>query len=269
MMVDYYIGTMGFSYRDWSGPFYPEGLSAREFLAYYARIFNAVEIDSTFYGTPQRGTVVRWQESTPPGFKICVKVPKAITHDAKLVDTKGALNAFIESIINLEDKLGVIIFQFPPSFDNANFENVNSCFGDLSKELNFAVEFRHRSWYNHKTARMLIDHNICWVATEFERVPKEVELTSDLILIRFIGKHGQFRFHDREQTDVTQKLEWWWKWMQSKLDRVAAVYGFFNDDFSGHAPATAIKLKQIIGLPVVKSDLPKQIDMFNNLGESL
>lgn len=261
-MVDYYIGTMGFSYRDWSGPFYPEGLSTREYLQYYARIFNAVEIDSTFYGTPQRATVIRWRESTPQGFKICVKVPKAITHDSKLVDSNAAINAFLDSVIKLEDKLGAIIFQFPPSFDNTNFDHVNSYLGELPGDINFAVEFRHSSWYNQETAKMLTEHNICWVATEFERVPKEVELTSDLVFIRFIGKHGQFRSHDREQIDASQKLEWWWQWFQTKLDRVATVYGFFNDDFSGHAPTSANKLKQIIGLPVVENDLPKQISLF-------
>lgn len=261
-MVDFYIGTMGFSYQDWSGPFYPKGLSVSEYLPYYTRIFNAVEIDSTFYGTPQQATVIRWRESTPQGFKICVKVPKAITHDSRLVDSKILMNAFIDSIINLEDKLGVIIFQFPPSFDNSNFEKVSTYFGELSRDIHFAVEFRHRSWYNPKTVRMLTERKICWVATEFEKVPKEVELTSDLILIRFIGKHGQFREHDREQIDVSQQLEWWWQWLQSKQEQVSAVYGFFNDDFSGHAPASANRLKRIIGLPVVKRDLPKQLNLF-------
>ena len=81
-------------------------------------------------------------------------------------------------------------------------------------------------------------------------------------LIRFIGKHGRFKLHDKEQIDMTPQLEWWWQWVQSKIDRVATVYGFFNDDFSGHAPAAANKLKQIIGLPVVKNDLPKQMKLF-------
>ena len=261
-MVDFYIGTMGFSYRDWSGPFYPEGLSAREYLPYYARIFNAVEIDSTFYGTPRRDTVIRWRDTTPEGFKICVKVPRVITHESELVDCAGEMNTFIAIVSELEDKLGVIIFQFPPSFDSTHFERVNSFLREIPGGIDFAVEFRHRSWYTYQTAKMLRELNICWVATEFERVPKEVDLTSELIFIRFIGKHGQFKLHDREQIDMTPQLEWWWQWIQSKIDSVATVYGFFNDDFSGHAPAAANNLKQIIGLPVVKSDLPKQMKLF-------
>ena len=261
-MVDYFIGTMGFSYREWAGSFYPKGLPARDYLQYYGRIFNAVEIDSTFYGTPRREAVIRWRDTTPDEFKICVKVPRVITHDSGLVDCHGEMSEFIDSIRQLGDKLGVIVFQFPPSFDNTNFMTVDEFMDRLPVDFNYAVEFRHRSWYQEQTSKMLKGHNICWVATEFEGVPKEIDLTSELIFIRFIGKHGQFQSHDREQIDVTPQLEWWWRWIQSKIDSVAEVYAFFNDDFSGHAPAAANKIKQIIGLPVVKQNLPKQMRFF-------
>lgn len=258
-MVDYYIGTMGFSYRDWEGPFYPSGISARDYLPYYARSFNAVEIDSTFYGTPRRETVIRWRESTPDGFKICVKVPRVITHDAALVDCHVEIQEFIESIRLLDDKLGVIVFQFPPSYDNSNNDTFDKFMEQLPGEFSFGAEFRHPSWYHEQTSILLGKHSISWVATEFEGVPKEVQLTSEAIFIRFIGKHGQFRRHDREQIDVSSKLNWWREWIQSKIEQVASVYGFFNDDFSGHAPAAANRFKEILGLPVTKQNLPKQM----------
>ena len=75
-MVDYYIGTMGFSYKDWAGAFYPPGVAARDYLPHYSRIFNTVEIDSTFYGTPKPGSVIRWRDQSPDGFNICLKVPQ-------------------------------------------------------------------------------------------------------------------------------------------------------------------------------------------------
>lgn len=261
-MVDYYIGTMGFSYRDWAGPFYPEGLSPRDYLSYYGRIFNAVEIDSTFYGIPHRGSVIRWRDMTPENFKICVKVPRTITHEARLANTNTEMRTFLESIKALDDKLGAILFQFPPSFDSEHFEVVAEHFKQLPKNYRYAVEFRHRSWYNSETSDMLRANEVCWVATEFESVPKEVDLTTDLVFIRFIGKHGRFHQHDREQIDTTKQLEWWWQWIRSKADEVADVYGFINDDFSGHAPATANRLKKIIGLPVVEQNLPKQMRLF-------
>jgi len=258
-MVDYYIGTMGFSYQEWSGAFYPKGLAGRDFLSYYSHIFNAVEIDSTFYGTPRRESVMRWKEAVPDGFRICVKVPRSITHDAKLVDIYKEMVAFIDAVKLLDEKLGVILLQFPPSFSNSNIHQVKRFIEDLPNGFNFAVEFRHRSWYVPKIGEMLARHNICWAATEFDGVPKEVELTSDILFIRFVGQHGRFRLHDREQIEVSPQLEWWWGWIQSQVDRVQSVYCYFNDDFSGHAPAAANKLKSIIGLPIVKPNLPKQM----------
>ena len=258
-MVDYYIGTMGFSYQDWSGAFYPNGLTGRDFRSYYSRIFNAVEIDSTFYGTPRRESVVRWKEVTPDGFRICIKVPRSITHDAELIDVYNEMIAFIDAVRLLDEKLGVILIQFPPSFSSSKINQVEGFIEDLPNEFNFAIEFRHRSWYVPKTGEMLARHNICWAATEFEGVPKEVELTSDILFIRFVGQHGRFRYHDREQIDVSHQLEWWWTWIQSQVDQVHSIYCYFNDDYSGHAPAAANKLKSIIGLPIVKPDLPKQM----------
>jgi uncharacterized protein YecE (DUF72 family) len=258
-VVDYYIGTMGFSYRDWEGVFYPPGISASDYLTYYGRIFNAVEIDSTFYGTPRRGTVIRWRESTPVGFKICVKVPRVITHESGLADRHVEMQEFLESIRYLDDKLGVIIFQFPPSYDSTNLETFDEFMRHLPREFEFGAEFRHLSWYQEQTSDLLAKHGICWVATEFEGVPKEVQLTSDLIFMRFIGKHGQFRRHDQEQLDVSSKLNWWRAWIQSRIEQVAAVYGFFNDDFSGYAPAAANHLKEMLGLPVKKPNIPKQM----------
>jgi uncharacterized protein YecE (DUF72 family) len=258
-MVDYYIGTMGFSYQAWSGAFYPKGLTGRDYLSYYSRIFNAVEIDSTFYGAPRRESVMRWKEAVPDGFRICVKVPRSITHDAELIDVHKEMEAFINTVGLLDEKLGVILLQFPPSFSKAKIHQVEEFIEELPKDLNLAVEFRHRSWYVPETGYMLARHKICWAATEFEGVPKEVELTSDILFIRFVGQHGRFRLHDHEQIEVNPQLEWWWGWIQSKIDRVQSIYCYFNDDFSGHAPAAANKFKSIIGLPVVKPNLPKQM----------
>lgn len=261
-MVDFYIGTMGFSYKDWAGSFYPQRLSPREYLSYYSRIFDAVEIDSTFYGTPKSVSVDRWRENSPDGFKICVKVPRTITHDAGLVDVNDEMIAFIRTIEKLGDKLSVILLQFPASFTSSSKKVLDDFLEQLPADYNFAIEFRNPSWYSPQSAELLSKYGVCWVATEFQGVPKEVALTTDMIFIRFVGEHGRFRSHDREQIDVTPQLESWWEWIRSKSDTVHEVYAFFNDDFSGHAPASANRLKKLIGLPVVNTDLPKQMKLF-------
>jgi uncharacterized protein YecE (DUF72 family) len=112
---EWYIGTMGFSYADWSGVFYPDDLPAHRRLGYYSRIFNAVEIDSTFYGTPRPETVRGWAASTPAEFRFSVKVPRQLTHEAGLVGVMDELLRFIHTRSSWR-KSWAILFQFPPSF---------------------------------------------------------------------------------------------------------------------------------------------------------
>jgi uncharacterized protein YecE (DUF72 family) len=93
-------------------------------------------------------------------------------------------------------------------------------------------------------------------------MPKEVGLTTDILFIRLVGQHGRFSIHNRVQTDVSPQLDWWWQWIRSQAEMVQSVYAFFNDDFSGYAPASANKLKSIIGLPTIEPDLPRQMRLF-------
>jgi len=258
-MVDYYIGTMGFSYRDWGGVFYPSGASPKDYLSLYSRVFNAVEIDSTFYGIPRSSSVARWSDQSPEGFKFCLKLPRSITHEAALVDVRDELARFVESASLLGDKLGVILIQFPPSFDESNWEVFKKFLKNLSGLRTFAVEFRHPSWYSPKTAQLLADHGICWAASEYPGVPREVDLTTGMIFIRLVGVHGRFRAHNREQIDITAQLSRWWQWIRLNVETVHTVYVFFNDDYSGYAPGSANKLKRLIGLPVVDPQVPKQL----------
>ncbi len=121
MMTDWYLGTMGFSYSDWAGPFYPETLAQRNFLKHYSRFFNAVEIDSTFYGTPRMATVQRWMANTPDDFRFCPKTPRMITHDKGLRGAHLDMADFILVMRELGEKLGVILIQLPPSYDAESF----------------------------------------------------------------------------------------------------------------------------------------------------
>jgi uncharacterized protein YecE (DUF72 family) len=189
-------------------------------------------------------------------------VPRAITHDAGLVNVNNEMNNFLQAVQVLGEKLGVILLQFPPSFKSSNANLVIDFLADLPDNLRYAVEFRHPSWYIPQTGEMLADHDVCWAATEFREVPKEVDFTSDILFIRLVGQHGRFPAHNREQIDTTQQLDDWWQWIRSQADAVHSVYVFLNDDFSGFAPATANRLKNIIGLPVIKSDQPKQMRLF-------
>jgi len=265
-MVNWYLGTMGFSYKDWVGPFYPADIGARDFLKYYGETFNSVEIDSTFYGTPPVGNVNRWIAVTPEGFKICCKMPKQITHDMELSGARHLLAEFVKVMRLLGDRLGVILIQFPPSFSFEKFPLLKAFLPELPADMRFAVEVRHLSWHAPsqvgQTEDLLREHRVSWAATEYEQLPKRIYRTTDFLYIRFIGKHLQFIRHDSEQSDVTPQLRWWWENIQPHVEHISDLYGYFNNDYAGFAAGTCNRFKSMFGFEVKPLIYPKQERLF-------
>ncbi|MGB3714038.1 MAG: DUF72 domain-containing protein [Candidatus Promineifilaceae bacterium] len=261
-MVDWHLGTMGFGFKEWSGVFYPEGISSRDYLIHYSKVFDAVELDSTFYGTPRPEYVERWAAVTPESFKFCVKAPKEITHDLRLVGAVEKMNSFIETMAILGDKLGVILIQMPPDFTFSQIHNLAVFLRHLPTGFRFAVEFRHRSWQTTATSQLLQNHNICWASADYIHMMKRINVTSDLLYIRWIGRHGQFDSHDAELVDPSPDLEKWLQEIQAHVNEVYSVYGFFNNDYSGHSPTTCNRFKQLLGLPIKHSQPPRQGRLF-------
>lgn len=261
-MVDWHLGTVGFSYKDWDGVFYPAKMPARSYLAHYSKIFNTVELDSTFYGTPSPERVKQWAATVPDGFKFCVKTPRQITHEARLLDSEGAMTHFLETMRHLDDKLGAILIQLPPTFLAVEFDTVARFLDTLPAGLRYALEFRHPSWFIPETALMLGQHGVCWTSTEYIDLPKQVARTTDFLYIRWLGRHGQFKQKDREQIDVLPQLEWWWEYVQPHLSHVNTIYGFFNNDYAGHSPATCNRFKALVGQPIERPQLPQQGRLF-------
>lgn len=261
-MPHWYIGTMGFGYKPWQGTFYPAKLPKAQQLPYYTTQFNALEMDSTFYGTPRAETVERWREVAPDGFKFCPKAPREITHDLRLAEaSEGALRNFLETMRLLDDRLGPIVFQFPPDFPVAERENLAAFLGRLPREFRYAVELRHRTWWEEETADLFRAHDVCWVAADYLYLPKEVWPTTDFLYIRFLGRHGQFATKTHEVVDKTDALKDWQAKVEPHGPGVPEIYGFFNDEFAGHAPTTAKKLMGLLGLDV-DSGPPQQGRLF-------
>ena len=238
---------MGFAYKQWLGPFYPAGMSARQFLRHYSGRFDAVEIDSTFYGAPRPVQVQRWAQSTPAKFRFCLKTPRAITHDAPLAHGIGAMGQFLEVARLLENKLGVILLQFSPTFTITEIEMLADFLRQLPATSRYAIEFRHTSWLRLETAAMLRQQRICWVAADYIHLPPAIQRTTDFLYLRFIGKHGQYVTKDREMVDKTTVLRTWQERITPHLAEVGDIYGFFNNDFSGYSPATCNCFKRIVG----------------------
>jgi uncharacterized protein YecE (DUF72 family) len=261
-MTEYFLGTMGFSYRDWKGVFYPSGVPAREYLAYYGRIFNSVEMDTTFYAVPRPAVVKGWANAVPENFCFTAKTPQSITHEMGLVNTSQYMVEFIDTMRLLGDKLGVILIQLPPNYTIDNLSILAAFIKNLPVDIRFAVEFRHRSWYTDEISELLTAYRIGWVATEYGDLPHQITPTVDFVYIRFLGKHAAFRCYDHEQVDREPRLAWWSEYIQHSLDRAQIVYGFFNNDYSGFAPATCNHLKILLGLPTMDYIQPVQGRLF-------
>jgi uncharacterized protein YecE (DUF72 family) len=237
-------------------------MSPRSYLAHYSQIFNAVELDSTFYGPPPVERVRQWAQTAPAGFKFCPKTPREITHDLRLIGAQPAMMTFLEAIGWLGDKLGAILIQLPPSFTAVEFDTIAAFLTSLPSDLRYAVEFRHPSWYVSETAELLKAQGMAWVSLDYLDLPKQIGLTTDFLYIRWLGEHGRFEQKNQEQIDATPELTWWWNYIQPHLGHVQTIYGFFNNDYAGFSPGSCNRFKSIAGLPITHPQLPQQDRLF-------
>ena len=271
-MPDWRLGTMGFSYADWAGVFYPRGTKPGDYLAYYAKHFDAVELDTTFHAVPPVERVRTWAEVTPPGFRFCPKAPKTITHDPDVTLDRavGAMHEFLEVMAALGEKLGPVLIQFPPSFAAREEPSLRRFLRALPDQLRYAIEFRHASWFVEPTVDLLRSLNVCWAAAEYAHEPRQLHVTSDFLYVRWIGQHQQFPSMDRERVDVTDQLGTWMGQINRAVagsPQVATVWGFFNNDYAGHAVSTCRRFKRLVGLPVEDDAESRQGKLFGDVDE--
>jgi uncharacterized protein YecE (DUF72 family) len=223
-MEQWYLGTIGFSYKDWLGGFYPVGTSSRRYLHYYSTVFNSVELDTTFHSIPRQSIVQSWANSTPADFKFCLKIPRLITHELGLQGSQGPMLEFIDSIRPLNEKCGPILIQLPPKFTQDNLSHLDAFLESIPRSHQYAIEFRHPSWFNEKTTRLLTLHQVCWVTNDFLNLPKQINLTSDFLYVRWIGINGEYQHHSYERVDKTIQLKWWLEAIRPFQKHVTEVY---------------------------------------------
>jgi len=249
-----YLGTQGWSYKDWVGSFYPQGTQPRDYLHYYASVFPAVELDSTFYGTPRPEMVHAWDAATPDTFQFTAKVPRAITHDRRLVGAEDEMREFLATIQRLGSKLGAILIQLPPDFTADERPALEDFLASLPADYRFAAEFRHRSWLNEESFDLLRRHKVAWTIIDLWYMPRHVEITADFTYIRWLGRRRDIERMDAVQIDRRPQLDAWADKLDEIAKRVQRVYGFANNHYSGHSPADVRYLRERLGLP---APLPK------------
>ena len=252
------LGTQSWTYfPDWLGPFYPPDMPHADALGFYATVFDTVEVNATFHAIPRERTVDGWRERTPDGFVFALKMPQAVTHEARLEleACRPVVEAFLAAAERLDGKLGPVLVQLPPSFDRTAASRVTlAAFLDflLPRCERVALELRHPSWVDAAVERALADRNVAWVLADGGRNSRAAMFTADFAYVRW-GRSGvEFPDFGEIRLDRSDDLDWWAGMLAAVPPRVGTVYGYMCDEFAGHAPGSVRMLQARLGLGVVE-----------------
>ncbi len=223
-----FVGTSGYSYKEWKGTFYPEDLSAAKMLSFYANHFSTVEINNTFYRMPDPKTVGKWASEVPDGFTFVLKAPQRITHQKKLIDCADDVHALFEAAESLGPKLGPVLFQLPP-FLKKDAARLCSFIGILPKEQRVAFEFRHESWVDDEIVATLRERDAAMCLSDTD------EVTDPASVVVPSATWGYLRLR-RTEYQGTQLEDW-----RTRIESQpwSAAYVFFKHEDEGKGPAFA------------------------------
>ena len=243
-----HIGCSGWSYQDWVGPFYPRDAKPGDYLRLYSTIFDAVEIDSTYYRTPSPLMVANWRKNTTDHFIFTAKFPKKITHELKLRDSQAQLERYYKSISELREKLGALVIQLPPSFNyKKDREALSTFLGQIDQKYKHAIELRNKSWWKPETYKLLSDSNVALAWSENQYAPTPTERTSDIAYLRMVGDRTITNF-STPQKDQTQTMKKWYTALEEKSSLFKQGYIFFNNHFAGFGPGSVNEFRRLAGL---------------------
>jgi uncharacterized protein YecE (DUF72 family) len=230
------VGTSGWHYGSWRGPFYPDEVRVRDQLAYYASRFATTEINASFYRLPTEKAVKDWRTTVPDGFVFAWKASRYITHFRRLKDCEDSLKLVFGRMDGLGDKIGPVLFQLPPQF-HCDRDRLADFLELLPKARRCVFEFRHASWYRREIFDLLAEHNAAFCISDHAAAPAPFEATADFVYLRGHGPSG--RYHG---TYSDEHLNAWAKhirtWRKNKCD----VFVYFDNDQKSAAPKDAERL---------------------------
>jgi uncharacterized protein YecE (DUF72 family) len=240
-MPELRIGTSGFEYDDWKGRLYPHGLARTEWLPSYAARFSSVELNTTFYGLPDRGTVQRWRDSVPDGFRFALKLSRYGTHMKRLKDPHDWLERFERALSPLGLATGPILVQLPPRW-HRDPERLAAFLDAVPCAWRIAVEVRDPDWLHRDVYAVLRQYAAALCIHDLlEHHPRP--LTADWVYLRF---HGPDRRAPYVGSYSSQALSGAARRLRRHLQAGRDVYAYFNNDDSGHAVANALALKRYL-----------------------
>jgi uncharacterized protein YecE (DUF72 family) len=237
------VGTSSWSHDSWKGTVYPQGAKPGEYLSHYAKRFDTVEIDATWYRIPSESLIRKWDRDTPEGFVFSAKVPSVITHEKRLVGCEGELKEFLRVMDLLGPKRGPLVFQFPYDFKPDQFDLLSRFVGGLPSGFQFALEVRHKGWLTDKFYDLLRGRGIALVLLDLSWMPKLDLLTTDWTYVRFIGDRkkieAQTTTWEKIIVDRAKEMAEWVPRIQKYLDDGVITWAYFNNHYAGHAPGSA------------------------------
>lgn len=233
-----WVGTSGYNYPEWRGSFYPDKLATTKMLPFYAERLATVEINYTFYRSPNPSILAGWSRQTPPHFKFTLKAPKRITHDARLRDCAESLRYFLDTAATLGPKLGILLFQLPP-FLRKDVAVLDAFLEGFPAGTRAAFEFRHASWLSDEVFERLKARNLALCVADSEKMTTPVEITAD---------YGYFRLRDEGYSpdDIAQ----WARTIQEKTSHCHDVFAYFKHEEAGKGPQFARLLLDALGITV-------------------
>ena len=221
-----YVGTSGYSYKEWKGRFYPEKISASEMLSYYASRLPAVELNNTYYRLPQTSTVENWRAHVPDNFRFAVKAPQTITLYRRLKDVDAQTRQLLETVSVLEDRLGAVLFRLPEDMKK-DLGRLESFLKKLPADTPAAFDFRHPTWFDTEVHELLHRHNRVLVVSDTDESPTtHIDKTADWGYVRL----------RRVQYSKTE-LAKWVKRIRAQDWKTAFV--FFKHEDEGTGPKLA------------------------------
>ncbi len=228
-MASIWLGTSGFSYKDWKPVFYPQDLSDKQFLQHYATKLNSVEIDYTFYRMPNAKTIEGWRNATPENFRFTLKASQQITHRERLKVPSEALEYLLGVVPGLESRLGMILYQLPPFF-KSDAQKLEMFLSVLPRGIAAAFEFRHDSWFNEDVYRLLRKFNVALCIHDADDHTTPMELTAGFTYVRL----------RRSEYSPEQRLEWQRR-LRGWADQGTEVFAYIKHEDNPDAPLIAME----------------------------
>lgn len=240
-MAEARVGTSGWSYRNWQGPFYPPRLPSGQWLGFLAERLRTVEINASFYCPQPAERLARWAAATPAGFRFAVKAWRALTHHHRLARCGELARGFVAGLAPLGDKLGPVLLQLPPRFP-ADPERLDAFLATLPTGRQYACELRDPSWWSDATLATLARHGAAFCVFELAALRSPRLVTTDFVYLRL---HGHERRYRGAYGDAL--LRGWAGWLGGELTQGRDVWAYLdNTDEADHAVRDALTLQRLL-----------------------